>query len=135
LWHRPTDDYGRAKEVKTGVREGAAQYYIPVRDIGETSRKRWVDYTGILVDPADDNCLWVYNQFADNHCNSDRSDCWTTTWAQYCIKPKPDKSTIMPKCFPKPIEGTTPPCRVFLFLPHSRKDARRIKNPKAKGNI
>ncbi len=76
------------------MRAGAAPYYI-----SDGKRNRWGDYSGISVDPADDNCFWVYNQFADTPCNSEQSGCWTTAWAQYCIKPKPVKPTNTPIMF------------------------------------
>jgi hypothetical protein len=86
-WRRPIDDSSLTRKFEL-VRTGVAPYYILVGKFN-----RWGDYGGISVDPADDNCFWVYSQFADTPCFSDSSSgesgCWTTAWAQCCIKPKP----------------------------------------------
>jgi hypothetical protein len=65
------------------VREGEGPYNI---DFGR-GRNRWGDYTGMALDPADDDCFWAFNQYAgsrtyttgDGHFGS-----WQTAWARLC---------------------------------------------------
>jgi hypothetical protein len=94
-WRRPTDDYNHTREAET-VGAGVAPYYITFGG----DRNRWGDYSGISVDPEDDNYFWVYNQFADKPCLGE-GGCYTTSWAQFCIEPKPVKTTTTTTRFPK----------------------------------
>jgi len=97
-WRRPTDTIGTIRPSET-VRAGVASYFI---DYG-SGRNRWGDYTGISVDPANENCFWVYNEFADTSCYSSgsQSGCWTTVWSQFCLKtavqPAPKPTIPVPK--------------------------------------
>jgi hypothetical protein len=74
----------QASEV---VREGVGPYSI----LDEIGRNRWGDYSGISVDPVDDDCFWVYNQYAQElGCPiapdyPDDKGCWGTAWARLCV--------------------------------------------------
>jgi hypothetical protein len=64
-----------AETVQAGV-----DYYI--RTFGSGSN-RWGDYTGAALDPADDNVVWLFNQYAmkrgSGRANEDGR--WGTAWA------------------------------------------------------
>lgn len=46
-------------------------------------RNRWGDYSGISVDPADDNTFWIYNEYAEIRGTplSGEDGRWGTAWA------------------------------------------------------
>ena len=48
---------------------------------------RWGDYTGISVDPIDDLCFWVYNQYA-NATNAGVVSNWGTAHGNFCVDPE-----------------------------------------------
>ena len=53
------DPLGTVQTAGT-VRAGEATYVL----IG-SGRNRWGDYSGISVDPSDDDIFWVFNEFAE----------------------------------------------------------------------
>jgi hypothetical protein len=119
-WRRPTDTIETIRPSET-IRAGVASYFI---DYG-SGRNRWGDYTGISVDPANENCLWGYSEFAGTSCYSSGSlsGCWTTVWSQFCLKtavqpvpkptipvPKPVRPAPRPTIpVPKPIQPVSKP--------------------------
>jgi Leishmanolysin len=46
-------------ETSEFVKEGEGPYFIVA-----SGRNRWGDYTGMALDPVDDNCFWAFNQYA-----------------------------------------------------------------------
>jgi hypothetical protein len=74
-------------QASEAVKEGVAPY----KRFLEGDRNRWGDYSGISVDPVDDDCFWVYNQYADvldcpvNPEYPDETGCWGTAWARLCV--------------------------------------------------
>jgi hypothetical protein len=95
-WRHPTDSNGTTRPSET-VKAGVASYLI---DYG-SGRNRWGDYSGISVDPVDENCFWVYNKFAAKSCFSGKNQtgCWTTVWSKFCLK-----TAVQPVSIPKPIK-------------------------------
>jgi Calx-beta domain-containing protein len=61
------------------------------------ARNRWGDYSGISVDPANDNAFWVFNQFADFRGSPGTGGCngrpdpedgrWGTAWGIVGLSP------------------------------------------------
>ncbi len=107
-WRRPSDITGTTRASET-VKSGVAPYFL----LDGNSLNRWGDYTGISVDPLDENCFWVYNQFADKPCRNNtvtgESGCWTTAWAQYCIKTDPGWPLRSPSTTLKPFKSVKKP--------------------------
>ena len=72
------------------VRDGVAPY---VRTFGG-SRNRWGDYSGISVDPANNDTFWVFNQYAETPGTptgapgGPESGRWGTAWARGKFFPK-----------------------------------------------
>lgn len=68
------------------VKKGVAPYRQYFR-----GRNRWGDYTGISVDPVDEDCFGVFSQYADKlDCPPsvvfpDKTGCWATAWARLFV--------------------------------------------------
>jgi hypothetical protein len=59
------------------VKAGTAPYFITFRG----SRNRWGDYTGMALDPVEDDCFWAFNEYASEPCftgSGGQSGCWKT---------------------------------------------------------
>ncbi len=73
----------RASEV---LKRGLAPY---VRTFGG-SRNRWGDYSGISIDPSDNNSMWVFNEFADTRGtvteDPHEDGRWGTVWGKGTFK-------------------------------------------------
>jgi len=52
---------------------------------GSCSRNRWGDYTSVAVDPVDEDCFWVYNEYASENI-------WKTAWGRVCVDSDDKKS-------------------------------------------
>ena len=82
------------------VRAGRASYVrtldAPPCD-ATPAHNRWGDYSGISLDPANDNGFWVFNEFADFRGSPSTGGCngrpdpedgrWGTAWALVGLKP------------------------------------------------
>lgn len=66
------EEKGRLRNAQV-VRPGKNSYEV----LDTSNRNRWGDYTGIAVDPVDDEIFWVYNQYAAKEENN-----WATAWAR-----------------------------------------------------
>jgi hypothetical protein len=63
------------------VREGQGPYYI---DFGK-GRNRWGDYSGMSLDPADEDCFWAFNQYSGIETyDGGLLGSWMTAWARLC---------------------------------------------------
>jgi hypothetical protein len=68
------------------VREGEGPYYIADSEDGEREN-RWGDYSGMSLDPADDNCFWAFNQYSGNETyDGGLVGSWRTAWARLCYR-------------------------------------------------
>lgn len=81
--HGPFDVAGTVRAPET-VQDGLAPYK---RFFGGP-RNRWGDYSGISVDPANDDFFWVFNEFADTPgsptvgSQGPEDGRWGTAWAR-----------------------------------------------------
>jgi hypothetical protein len=71
------------------VRAGRAPYNVRFG-----TKNRWGDYSGMSLDPADEDCFWAFNEYAGSTDFSDSDGqfgSWKTAWARLCYpsKPKP----------------------------------------------
>ena len=75
------DPPGTVRESET-LRAGRAPY---LRTFGGP-RNRWGDYSGISIDPVNNNAVWIYNQFADTRgtatTDPDENGRWGTAWGR-----------------------------------------------------
>jgi hypothetical protein len=70
------------------VRAGEGPYYI---DFGLPSN-RWGDYSAVAVDPANEDCFWIFNEFAGSETYTSsigstgqpQFGSWKTAWARLC---------------------------------------------------
>lgn len=67
--------------VETTFRQGD-DWYISL-DGSATSRNRWGDYTTAMVDPSDDNSVWVASEYAMFRPAGSIGQ-WGTWWAKLC---------------------------------------------------
>jgi hypothetical protein len=77
---QPGDALGTVRPSEV-VHEGEDYY---VRTFGGT-RNRWGDYSGIALDPTNEDFVWVYNEFADQRGTVDllgQDGRWGTAWAR-----------------------------------------------------
>ena len=77
----PPGTVGATQVVRAGV-----DYYI--RTFGGP-RNRWGDYSGIALDPTNDDTYWVFNEWADQRGTiiSGEDGRWGTTWASLISLP------------------------------------------------
>ena len=75
----PAGTFQTAEVVRLGV--------APYRRVVPDGRNRWGEYSGISVDPANEDCFWVFNLYAAPQCSSTASGdgCWGTAWARLCV--------------------------------------------------
>lgn len=77
----PHDPIGTVRSAET-IAEGLAPY---LRTFG-SGRNRWGDYSGISVDPANDDFFWVFNEYAETPgfpTDAPLEDGrWGTAWAR-----------------------------------------------------
>ncbi len=68
------------------VQEGLDKYFI----VDSKERNRWGDYTGMALDPVEDNCFWAFNEYAGDNCTfgilQSNFGCWKTAWARLATK-------------------------------------------------
>ncbi|MDH3593245.1 MAG: VCBS repeat-containing protein [Rhodospirillales bacterium] len=69
-----------SETVRAGV-----DFYIRTFGTPGVDRNRWGDYSGIALDPTDDNLFWVFNEFADVRGTPTGAPTedgrWGTAWA------------------------------------------------------
>jgi hypothetical protein len=60
------------------VKAGTHPYFIDFSG----GLNRWGDYTGMALDPVDDDCFWAFNEYASAPCftSGTQSGCWKTAW-------------------------------------------------------
>lgn len=96
-YRTPSDKPGTVRKTQV-VKEGEGVY---VRTAGK-SRNRWGDYSGAAVDPADEDCFWLTNCYAQKPCEpvNGEAGCWGTVIARLCTnddnKVKTNKPTLAP---------------------------------------
>jgi hypothetical protein len=75
----------------TGTLAPGIDYYVRTFTSGSTGRNRWGDYSGIALDPADEETFWVYNEYADTRgtviLNEDGQ--WATEWGSFVMGCQP----------------------------------------------
>jgi hypothetical protein len=88
------------------VKAGEAPYNI---NFGGT-RNRWGDYSGLALDPSNEDCFWAFNEYAGSatFTTSDgQFGSWKTAWARLCYP-----GTTTPPAPTKPPTKLPPPsCR------------------------
>jgi hypothetical protein len=79
----PFDVPGTVRQSEV-VREGVAPY----KRFFSGPRNRWGDYSGMAVDPSNDDFYWVFNEYADepgsptNGSQGPEDGRWGTAWAR-----------------------------------------------------
>ncbi len=72
---------GNASIYETTFKAGEDTYSI--FDTSNPSRNRWGDYTSAMVDPSDDNTVWVTSEYAKLRPQGLAGN-WATWWAKIC---------------------------------------------------
>jgi hypothetical protein len=74
----------------TGVLQAGLDYYV--RTFGGT-RNRWGDYSGLALDPADEETFWVYNEYAMTQGTPlgglPELGRWATQWGSFALGCQP----------------------------------------------
>ena len=75
--------------------QAGLDYYV--RTFGGPSN-RWGDYSGISLDPTDDNVFWVFNEFADlrGAASIGEEGWWGTAWASVTLVRPPVGFRLLP---------------------------------------
>jgi hypothetical protein len=61
------------------------------------SRNRWGDYSGMALDPSDEETFWVYNEYAlagFDTFGDGETGRWGTRWGKFGFKPLPDVTIV-----------------------------------------
>ena len=74
-YRNPSDALGTVRSSIV-LKEGEGPY---VRTAGRT-RNRWGDYSGVAVDPRNENCFWFTNVYAQQPCEpvNGEAGCWVS---------------------------------------------------------
>ncbi len=75
----------------SGVVHEGVDYYVRAFSSSTTVSSRWGDYSGIAVDPTNNDFFWVFNEFADQRGTvlagfPAEDGRWRTAWARYRSK-------------------------------------------------
>jgi hypothetical protein len=84
------------------VKAGEAPYNI---NFGGT-RNRWGEYSGLALDPSNEDCFWAFNEYAGSATfttTDGQFGSWKTAWARLCYP-----GTTTP---PAPTKPPSPSCR------------------------
>jgi hypothetical protein len=73
--HESGDPAGTVQPSQT-LRAGTLNYNI--------FSTRWGDYSGMVVDGADDLCFWVFNEYAGQ--DGGGNSIWATAWGNFCVQ-------------------------------------------------
>jgi hypothetical protein len=88
---------GRAADAAPGLVQSSEvvhageDFYVRTFNTMATVSSRWGDYSGIAVDPTNNNFFWVFNEFADQRGTvltglPEEDGRWRMTWARYLPK-------------------------------------------------
>ncbi len=64
------------------VYKSGEDWYV-INDSSTPARNRWGDYTSAMVDPSDDNSVWVTSEYARVRPQGSNGN-WATWWAKIC---------------------------------------------------
>jgi hypothetical protein len=65
---------------------------------------RWGDYTGMALDPSNENCFWAFNEYAgaaDYTVTGGQFGSWKTAWARLCYVRPPQCKLLDQVCTSK----------------------------------
>lgn len=121
---RQTGDTPGTVQSSETVRAGEDYYVRTFGDLTETKPNRWGDYSGMALDPINDDIFWVFNEYAAVRGDSANGEDgrWGTVWAGSSFDPVsitlsnhsiPDDYTLLPN-YPNPFNQST---TISFFLP------------------
>jgi hypothetical protein len=117
---RQTGDTPGTVQSSETVRDGEDYYVRTFSDLPESKPNRWGDYSGMALDPANDEIFWVFNEYAAVRGDSSKGEDgrWGTVWASCSFDPVsislsnqsiPDDYTLLPN-YPNPFNQSTTLC-------------------------
>jgi hypothetical protein len=83
----PTDPQGTVQSSQ--IVQAGEDFYVRTFGTPGTDRNRWGDYSGISVDPVDDELFWIFNGYAEIRGAQSGSEDgrWGTAWSTSSFEP------------------------------------------------